>query len=316
MKRSHRSPSYTIRNPYGYCFRLIVPRDLRKFVGKAELRYTLGTGYAGLAKSKARLLAGQIQEFFRKVREIIELDEIKDQKIQEIVNRWFNNFIIGLENMRVGEGQGHGKVFREVNRLNQSVSGRAKTALVECDYQFAWPTVKAILEKEGLEAKIFSGTHNKICREVLKSQIKFGEIEDRRNNGDYSVDLEKIFPLPSNQKAELPVSTTMERTSGSVQKMLDAYWNEHLPNWKPRAATQYRTCHKHLLVFLGQNRMIHTIDYDDGSNYKDLLLNTKKKDGDNLSSSRVDLYLGYASQIFKWAKRNYRKDVEINTASP
>jgi integrase len=31
-----------------------------------------------------------------------------------------------------------------------------------------------------------------------------------------------------------------------------------------------------------------------------------------MSSARVDLYLGYASQVFKWARKNYRKDIEIN----
>jgi hypothetical protein len=56
MKPSRRFPSYTIRNPHSYCFRMIVPKDLRKFVGKTELRYTLNTGSIGLAKSKARLL--------------------------------------------------------------------------------------------------------------------------------------------------------------------------------------------------------------------------------------------------------------------
>jgi integrase len=31
-----------------------------------------------------------------------------------------------------------------------------------------------------------------------------------------------------------------------------------------------------------------------------------------MGAARVDLYLGYASQLFKWAKQNYRKDIEIN----
>ena len=87
MKRSHRSPSYTIRNPYGYCFRLTVPSDLRRFVGKAELRYSLNTGYAGIAKSKARLLAGQVQEFFRRLREIIKLGELTDEQIVDMVTQ-------------------------------------------------------------------------------------------------------------------------------------------------------------------------------------------------------------------------------------
>jgi ATP-dependent Clp protease ATP-binding subunit ClpA len=80
---------------------MIVPRDLRKFVGKVELRYTLNTGYVGLAKSRARLLAGQVQEFFRRLREIVKLDELKDEQIHEIVNRYFRNFVDGLEKIRV-----------------------------------------------------------------------------------------------------------------------------------------------------------------------------------------------------------------------
>jgi len=53
MKASPKSPSYLVRNPYSYCFRMVVPKDLQKFVGKRELRYTLRTGYAGMGPSSA-----------------------------------------------------------------------------------------------------------------------------------------------------------------------------------------------------------------------------------------------------------------------
>ena len=43
MKAAFKSPVYLVRNPYSFCFRMIVPKDLRKFVGKTELRYTLRT---------------------------------------------------------------------------------------------------------------------------------------------------------------------------------------------------------------------------------------------------------------------------------
>ena len=71
MRLTAKSPSYLIRNPHSYCFRLNVPGELQKFVGKTELRFGLNTGYVGIAKSKARLLAGLVQEFFRRLREII-----------------------------------------------------------------------------------------------------------------------------------------------------------------------------------------------------------------------------------------------------
>ena len=86
MRRVSRSPSYLVRTPHSYCFRLNVPADLQKFVGKTELRYTLTTGYVGLARSKARLLAGHLQEFFRRLREIIKLGELTDQQIVDMVS--------------------------------------------------------------------------------------------------------------------------------------------------------------------------------------------------------------------------------------
>ena len=48
MRASPKSPSYLVRNPYSYCFRMVVPKDLQKFVGRRELRYTLRTGYVGM----------------------------------------------------------------------------------------------------------------------------------------------------------------------------------------------------------------------------------------------------------------------------
>ncbi len=68
MKATLKSPCYLVRNPYSYCFRMIVPKDLRKFVGKTELRYTLRTGNLRTAKHKAKLLAGQVQLIFRYLR--------------------------------------------------------------------------------------------------------------------------------------------------------------------------------------------------------------------------------------------------------
>lgn len=59
-----KSPSYLIRNPYTYCFRMNVPEDIQRYVGKKEWRYSLKTGFVGIAKQKARMLAGNIQYLF------------------------------------------------------------------------------------------------------------------------------------------------------------------------------------------------------------------------------------------------------------
>jgi hypothetical protein len=61
-----------------------VPKDLQDLVGKSELRYSLKNGYLGVAKYKARLLAGQVQKLFKYLRKAPPaLLMLSDEKIQE-----------------------------------------------------------------------------------------------------------------------------------------------------------------------------------------------------------------------------------------
>jgi len=47
---------------------MVVPVDLRNLIGKKELRYSLKTGSLSDAKPKARLVAGQVQWLFKKLK--------------------------------------------------------------------------------------------------------------------------------------------------------------------------------------------------------------------------------------------------------
>ena len=78
-----RSPSYLVRNPYTYCFRMNVPKDLQSYIGRKELRYSLKTGYLGDAKYKARVIAGQVQLIFKLLRKgNSSLMKLSDNRIQ------------------------------------------------------------------------------------------------------------------------------------------------------------------------------------------------------------------------------------------
>jgi hypothetical protein len=98
MRAASKSPSYLVRNPYSYCFRLIVPKDLQQLVGKRELRYSLRTGYLGVTKYKARLLAGQVQKLFKYLREAPSaLLMLSDEKIQILVKKYIEDHLESLE---------------------------------------------------------------------------------------------------------------------------------------------------------------------------------------------------------------------------
>ena len=89
-----RSPSYLVRNPYTYCFRMCVPKDIQRYIGKKQLRYSLRTGYLGVAKVKARIIAGQVQLIFKFLRKgNLALMKLLDNQIQEIIKNYLKSFI-------------------------------------------------------------------------------------------------------------------------------------------------------------------------------------------------------------------------------
>ncbi len=88
MSRISRSPSYLIRNTHSYCFRIRIPQDLHNIIGKKELRYSLKTGYLGVAKSRARVLAVISHELFSKIREVLALSGLTDQDITRLINTY------------------------------------------------------------------------------------------------------------------------------------------------------------------------------------------------------------------------------------
>ena len=85
----NRSPSYLSKTPYSYGFRIRIPLDLQPQIGKKELRYSLKTGYLSEAKSKARLMAGQVQQLFRTMRrETRIMTELTTEQIDEIIKEY------------------------------------------------------------------------------------------------------------------------------------------------------------------------------------------------------------------------------------
>ena len=176
-----KSPSYIVRNTYSYCFRLIVPSDLYRFVGKKELRYSLKTGYIGIAKTKARILAGQVQLLFRFLRKgERQLSQIPEEKIQELVQQYLKGYIEGLET-RYYEGD---IPFIDTQDLHDYIRDLdiAKEDVIEAlglgDYSSVEEIALRFFEKNGIDG-IEKGTRGfiQLCRGILKAQIQGIDIE-------------------------------------------------------------------------------------------------------------------------------------------
>jgi hypothetical protein len=71
---------------------MIVPTDLQALVGRKELRYSLKTGYLGLARPKASWVAGQLQLLFARLRKWrTALATLSDNQIPKLLESYIKS---------------------------------------------------------------------------------------------------------------------------------------------------------------------------------------------------------------------------------
>ena len=95
-----RNPSYVVRQSCGYCYRQVVPPDLRDLVGRTELRYNLYTGSLRDAKSRARVISGQVHSLFIKIKRkgyIMSDSQLTEAKINAMIKGYVKETIKEME---------------------------------------------------------------------------------------------------------------------------------------------------------------------------------------------------------------------------
>jgi len=312
-----------------------VPKDLQKVVGKKELRYSLKTGYLGVAKYKARLLAGQVQQIFRFLRKGGKtLSELSDEKIQQLIDQYLKEYIAGLESRYYDDDWDDNPPFVDSATFYSYIDDLdyIKDDIILYlgigEYDTVDDIVAGLFERNGIEG-IEKGSiaYIKLCREVLKAQLKGIDIEMKHLLADYSY---------QEQPTAKSITKSDEQISESLSKVKENYWSENINAgvWKDRTKVEYKNALGVLLQFAGDVQ-IHTITYDSmrafksllqklpkffrtSSKYKDKpfkeILRIQKKDKDQtLSTSTVNKYLGVATDLFTYAvKNNY---IQVNPAS-
>jgi integrase len=233
MSLLRKSPHYLIRNRYSYCFRMIVPRDLQQLVGKKELRYSLKTGYVGVARVKAQMIAAQVHQIFACLRSGRKMVDLSDEKIQELVQQYLKEYIEGLESRYHDDPPflDRGDFYGYIDTLDY-----IKEDIIEYLGIGEYGTVEEIVadllkknEKEGVEKG--SAAYIKLCRGVLRAQLKGIEIEKKHMSGDFPETLEASFreQLPSG----IPIDNGGEKGQ-LISEVIEQYADEAKANWQPK----------------------------------------------------------------------------------
>lgn len=191
---SSRSPSYLIRNPHSYCFRMIVPADLRSAVGVRELRYSLRTGVIAEAKYRARRMAGYAQTLFRWLRKSRgSMTQPSKAEIKRMLEEYHQKSLEEAEDIRasgehptrVSHGKDEDPLVAQAEILG-ILESDTREDLARLKYDRATLEVDHFIEEQGIELDGSTDLYNWLCREILKLRIRFYNTEQRRIFGDYS----------------------------------------------------------------------------------------------------------------------------------
>lgn len=253
MKSLSRCPSYLVRTEFSYCFRMNVPADLQKQVGKKELRYSLKTGYLGKAKFKARILAGQIQQLFLWVRKGgAELSGLSDEKIQELIQEYLKEYVRGLETRHYEtdelppflDREGYYGYVQGLDYIKEDIV----TYLGVGDYSTVGKIVADLLKRNGIAGvEKESVEFIKLSRAVLKAQLEGIDVEKKQALGVYSSN-QRSLPLPLES---LPIPE--EEPSELLSNVIQMYWeeSERANRWGERTKREYKRAYDLLLMLLG-----------------------------------------------------------------
>jgi integrase len=280
---------------------MTVPQDLRTIIGKRELRYSLKERSLRHAKRKSKRISTKVKGLFSKLR-----TQRKDQKginsmalNKSQVNRLIRNIIkTTIDEMEqekaIGKTLTRGQLNDYLNDIDL-IEHDYREALSLRDYRLIYPAVDKLIEESNLDLKKGSQDYQRLAAEVLKAHIHLLQVDRQQSSGDYSYQFNDGAGITTGEP---------ETTSESVSKVAQAYWNEKLKSWKTRTIPEYRIFRNTLLDFLGQDIMIHTVDYKMGRAYKAYLDSLKNKKGQPLSDGRKDNYLGFTKQLWRWAIRH------------
>ena len=320
MNPSAKSPSYLVHTPFAYCFRMAVPKDIQPLVGKTELRYSLKTGSLSAAKQKARLLAGHVQLYFQRVRQRgVIMGSLTQEQIEKLLSDYIHNSVQAWDKPLRPEdfdfernGPPPYQTAQELQEYIKTLDAVREDLVVEMNLgqcEILEQSVLRLLKRNGIDnVPPGSPEFQRLCYLIIKAEIQLLPLQQRHLQGDFSYGealsqiWSKVFPLKEHPLIEAPSPTQPQETLADVA---EKYWREREPSWKPRTCTEYRTCYKQLLAFLGENTPITAIDFTKAQKYKEFLQGKPVGKKSGLSITRINLYLDFAEAVFRFAERNH-----------
>lgn len=236
------SPSYLIKNPYSFCFRMIVPKDLQPTIARKELRYSLGTGNLSDAKAKARYLAAKVQMLFRDIQsDYLENMDLSKKQIQSMLKKFMHGLIEEYNKPVVSKDyadewdsaafssqDGLEETVEFIDEIKADLNLRIQTG----NYSMAGRKADRLLAEEGIsESQIDKSSHAyaELCSGIYRAMIKGQEYKQTKFSGSFSDDLEDVLNgcLPGSA-APLPLQPEVQELPSQKSKTIGQVLSDYL----------------------------------------------------------------------------------------
>lgn len=297
-------------------FRYSIPKDLIPIVGKAELRYSLRTGYVYLAKQRTQRLVSSLSRFIKLLRNSVPMQELTEHQIQKLLNRHLAEALQESEQSRIASTKRPKLDDLEDTANSYSyVESDYREGLATHDYRRVYNSVDTLLEEQGFQVDKKSDSYKKLCREMMKINIRYLQTERKRLFGDYSGDLEG--PISGNGGKPYQAGP---KCSELFAKFVDEYIGSE--RWTEKTRAENGAVFDLFIEIIG-DASISDFDYETALKYKETLRkipankNKKPEYRDKsiqeilamenvvpMSISSVNKNLTRMNQFMKWVQKN------------
>jgi len=310
-------PRYTFQRNSLYYFRYTLPPDISKVVGKQGLRYSLKTGYIKQAERKARRLAGTVEEFISDVREerliIVKLSEAQ---IQSLLDQHLRQSLNEDEERRLSVGRIDPDDLDDELEARSFIKSDLKEELALNDYEGISSHVDDLLKELKVKPDKKSKNYKKLCRELLKVNIRILDITEKRAVGDYSDQFSSsTFSNSSNTK---------QKDQPKLSKVISKFVSEFMKadRWTEKTKSENEAVFD-LFIKISGDVPINQYDHQAIRQYKETLgklpANRNKiekyrdktidkiismPDVKPMAVNSVNKNIRRLGQIFKWAVQN------------
>ena len=324
----HYAPTHLQRRPQSpfFYFRFRLPEALQIRLAYKEIKYSLRTADEDDALYLALRLGRRLKKLFRNR---IIMNSLTKEDIDRLMKAHLQKMLDEAEDERVTR---RGPVCREslryeqeeqVERLNDNHAD-FRQALAENDYDIIKGSVDELLSDNnisGVEPR--SDTYKRLCRELLKTSIRYNEIESKRTFGDYSdpiPELPKAANLHPETTSTRPHETQGERLSVITEKYAEE--QRRTGAWTEKTDIEVISSLR-LLEEILSDLPITSIDAGAFRQFKETLLKlppNMRKDrryrkltvdemvsmdiANHISPVTINKHIGRASALFEWAVNN------------